>query len=44
MASDRSETKNQALEKPEKVRELAALWEKQFKAISELAKKDLPKK
>jgi arylsulfatase len=44
MTSDRSETKDQALEKPEKVRELAALWEKQFKEISELAKKDLPKK
>lgn len=42
LTSDRSETKNLAAEKPEKVRELAALWEKQTEAHNALALKDAP--
>ena len=40
LAADRTETKNLAADKPEKVRELAAIWEKQFKEYAELANKD----
>jgi arylsulfatase len=39
---DRSETKDLAKEKPEKVRELAAIWTKQFEDYAALAVKDLP--
>jgi arylsulfatase len=42
LSSDRSESKNLATEKPEKVRELAALWTKQFEEYSALALKDAP--
>jgi arylsulfatase len=41
LGPDRSETKNVAKEKPEKVRELAAMWSKQFKEYSALAVRDL---
>jgi arylsulfatase len=40
--SDRSEGKDLAKEKPEKVRELAAVWDKQFEEYAALAAKDLP--
>jgi arylsulfatase len=40
--SDRSETRNQAQEKPEKVRAMATAWTKQFEAYCALATKDLP--
>lgn len=40
LSSDRSETKNLAAEKPEKVTELAAIWAKQFEEYSALALKD----
>jgi arylsulfatase len=42
LSTDRSETKNLAADKPEKVRELAALWAKQFEDYSALALKDAP--
>jgi arylsulfatase len=42
LSSDRSETRNLATEKPEKVRELAAIWTKQFEESCALAAKDLP--
>jgi arylsulfatase len=42
MTSDRSEMQNLAAEKPDKVRELAALWTKQFEEYAALAAKDLP--
>ncbi len=42
LTSDRSETKNLAKDRPDKVRELAALWTKQFEEYAALAKKDLP--
>jgi arylsulfatase len=42
LGSDRSETKNLAAEKPEKVRELAAAWQKQFDEYAALAAKDVP--
>ena len=42
LAADRSETKNLAAEKPEKVRELAAIWTKQFDEYAALAAKDAP--
>lgn len=42
LTSDRSESKNLAKEKPEKVIELAAIWTKQFEEYSALAKNDLP--
>ncbi len=41
-SSDRSETKDLAKDKPEKVRELAALWSKRFDEYTAQAKKDLP--
>jgi arylsulfatase len=40
LSSDRSETRNLAAEKPDKVRELAALWEKQLADYAALASKD----
>jgi arylsulfatase A-like enzyme len=42
MSSDRSETNNVAKARPEKVRELAAIWTKQFEDYSALATEDLP--
>jgi arylsulfatase len=43
LSVDRSETRNLATEKPEKVRELAAIWLKQFEQTAALAAADLPK-
>jgi arylsulfatase len=43
VSSDRSESKNQAKEMPEKVKELATIWANQFEEYTALAKKDLPK-
>ena len=40
LGADRSETKDLAAEKPDKVRELAALWEKQLADYAALASKD----
>ncbi len=40
LSTDRSEGKNLAAEKPEKVRELAAAWAKQFEEYAALAAKD----
>ena len=40
LSTDRAETKNLAAEKPEKVRELAALWEQQTAEIKALAEKE----
>jgi arylsulfatase len=42
MKSDRSESKNLAAERPEKVHELAALWNKQLETNTSLATKDAP--
>jgi arylsulfatase A-like enzyme len=42
LGSDRSETQNLANDKPEKVKELAAHWTKQFEEYSALALKDAP--
>jgi arylsulfatase len=42
LSSDRSETRNLAGEKPEKVRELVAMWTRQFEAYSALAARDAP--
>lgn len=42
MSTDRSETKNLAAEKPDKVRELAAEWTRQTEQYSSLALKDAP--
>jgi arylsulfatase A-like enzyme len=42
LSSDRSETRNLASDKPEKVRELAAVWTKQFEGYTALAVKDAP--
>ncbi|HEX5271057.1 MAG TPA: sulfatase-like hydrolase/transferase, partial [Gemmataceae bacterium] len=42
LSNDRSEGKDLAKEKPEKVRELAAIWTKQFEECRALATKDLP--
>ena len=44
MASDRSETNNLAASNPVKVKELAAIWQKQFDASVTLAAKDMPSK
>jgi arylsulfatase A-like enzyme len=43
LSSDRSESKNQAKDKPEKVKELAAIWAKQFEEYVAMARKDLSK-
>jgi arylsulfatase A-like enzyme len=42
LSSDRSESNNLAAKMPEKVRELAALWEAKQAEISQLATRDLP--
>jgi arylsulfatase len=42
LAADRSETKDLARERPEKVKELAALWEKQWAEYIALASRDAP--
>lgn len=42
LSSDRSEARNLASERPEKVRELAAIWEKQLADYTALAGRDLP--
>jgi arylsulfatase A-like enzyme len=42
LSSDRSESKDLAPDKPEKVRELAAIWMREFEQYSALAAKDLP--
>jgi arylsulfatase A-like enzyme len=42
LSSDRSETKNLAADKSEKLKELVALWTKQFEDYSALALKDAP--
>jgi arylsulfatase len=42
LTTDRSETVNLAKEKPDKVAELAAIWQRQFDEFLALAKKDLP--
>jgi arylsulfatase len=42
LTSDRSETRNLARDRPEKVCELAALCAKQFEDYAALATKDLP--
>jgi arylsulfatase A-like enzyme len=43
LSADRSETKDLAKARPDKVRELAAVWAKQFEEYAALARKDLPK-
>ncbi len=43
LSSERSESTNLAKDKPEKVREMAAIWKKQLEDCTELAGKDLPK-
>ncbi|MBY0523989.1 MAG: arylsulfatase [Gemmataceae bacterium] len=42
LSSDRSESKNLAKENPEKVRELAAIWTREFEQYAALAARDLP--
>jgi arylsulfatase A-like enzyme len=42
LSSDRSESKNLAPDKPEKVRDLAAIWTREFEQYSLLAAKHLP--
>ncbi len=42
LSAERSEMKNLASEKPEKVRELAAIWTRQFNDYATLAKQNLP--
>ena len=42
MAAAAEPTRNLAKDRPEKVRELAALWAKQFEEYAALAAKDLP--
>jgi arylsulfatase A-like enzyme len=42
LGSDRSESRNLANDKPEKVRELAAIWTKQLEEYTALARSDLP--
>jgi len=42
LSSDRSESKDQAKDKPEKVSELAAIWTKELEEFTALARKDLP--
>src|SRR5205814_5846284 len=42
LSADRSESKNLAGDKPDKVRELAAIWTKQLEDFTALASKDLP--
>jgi len=42
LGTDRAETKDLAGEKPEKVKELTAIWTRQLEEYAALAKKDLP--
>jgi len=42
LSSDRAESRDLAREKPEKVRELAAIWTREFEEYATLAAKDLP--
>jgi arylsulfatase len=42
LSCDRSESKDLARERPEKVRELAAIWQREFEQYAALAAKDLP--
>jgi arylsulfatase len=42
LSTDRAESKNLANEKPEKVREMAAIWTKEYEAYAALAKKEAP--
>jgi arylsulfatase len=42
LSTDRSESKNLAAEKPEKVRALSATWTREFEQYAALAAKDLP--
>lgn len=42
LSADRSESKNLATEKPEKVRELAAIWTREFEQYAAQAAKDAP--
>jgi arylsulfatase len=42
MTTDRSESRNLAKEQPEKVRDLAAIWTRQFEEYAALAAKNLP--
>lgn len=42
LTTDRSESRNLATDQPDKVRELAALWTREFEQYSALAAKDLP--
>src|SRR5262245_50633647 len=42
LSSDRSESRNLASERADKVRELAAIWTKQLADFTELASRDLP--
>jgi arylsulfatase A-like enzyme len=42
LSSDRSETRDLAAARPEKARELSALWARQFEEYAALARKDLP--
>jgi arylsulfatase A-like enzyme len=42
LSSERSETKDLAKDKPEKVKKLAAIWAKQYEEYKTLARKDLP--
>lgn len=44
LSTDPTETQNRAAAQPQKVKELAAEWEKQTDAITALAKQDLPPK
>ncbi len=44
LSTDRTETKDLAKDKPEKVKELAALWQKEWDAHATLAKADVGKK
>jgi arylsulfatase len=42
LETDRTETRNLAGDRPEKVREFARLWEKRRDEFGELARRDLP--
>jgi arylsulfatase A-like enzyme len=42
MTTDRSESRNQAKEQPDKVRELATIWTREYEQYAALAAKDLP--
>jgi arylsulfatase len=42
LSSDLSETRNRAADRPDEVRQLAAIWTKQFESYAALAAKDAP--